>query len=246
MDNNIPDLVLFLGRFHPLLVHFPIGFLFFAFILEIYGRRKKIPQLIDAVPLALLCGAISALLACILGYMLSLSGDYEEGILDIHFWFGVATTILTFFAWAIRSNKINIPFLKGLRSNIATLTLIVVLVGVTGHYGGNLTHGADYLVKYAPFGKVERTVLPPIAKLEDAVCFDYLAHPILEAKCIGGHNSSKKKGVLSLQDTIAIMKGGDNGEALVPGNASKSDIIKRVFLPPSHEDHMPPKGKTPL
>ena len=63
MDSSVPDLVLFLGRFHPLLVHFPIGFLFFAFILEIFGRRKKIPQLIDAVPLALLCGAISALLA---------------------------------------------------------------------------------------------------------------------------------------------------------------------------------------
>ena len=164
MDGSVPDLVLFLGRFHPVVVHFPIGFLFFAFILEVYGRRKKISQFIDTVPLALLSGAISALLACILGYMLSQSGDYGQDALDKHFWFGVVTTLFTFFAWAIRSNKINIRQLKGSRANMATLTLVVVLVGVTGHYGGNLTHGADYLVKYVPFGKVEKVVLRRFAK----------------------------------------------------------------------------------
>src|SRR5690606_27313948 len=206
----------------------------------VYGRRKKNPQLIDAVPLALLSGAISALLACILGYMLSQSGDYEQGALDIHFWFGIATTVLSFFAWAIRANTINIPKLIGLRPNIATLTLIVVLVGATGHYGGDLTHGEDYLVKYAPFGKAEKVVLPPIAHLGEAGVYDYLAHPILEAKCISCHNVNKKKGGLSLQDSIAIMEGGHNGDALVPGDASQSDIIKRVLLLPSHEDHMPP------
>lgn len=246
MDGSVPDLVLFLGRFHPIVVHFPIGFLFFAFILEIYGRRKKIPQLIDAVPLALLSGAISALLACILGYMLSQSGDYGQDTLDTHFWFGVATTLLTFFVWAIRSNKINIRQLKGSGSNIVALTLVVVLVSVTGHYGGNLTHGEDYLVKYIPFGKEEKVVLPPITTLGEAGLYDYLANPILEAKCISCHNSNKKKGGLSLQDSIAIMKGGENGEVLVPGNALRSDMIRRVMLSPNHEDHMPPKGKTPL
>jgi len=42
------------------------------------------------------------------------------------------------------------------------------------------------------------------------------------------------------------MKGGENGEVLVPGNALRSDMIRRVMLSPNHEDHMPPKGKTPL
>lgn len=246
MDNSVPDLVLFLGRFHPMVVHFPIGFLFFALILEIYGRRKRMPQLIEAVPLALLSGAISAFLACILGYMLSQSGDYGQPALDRHFWFGVATTLFTFFAWAVRTNKINIRQVKGLRANIASLTLAVVLVGITGHYGGNLTHGADYLVRYMPFGKTEKIVLPPIASLDEAVFFDYLAQPILEAKCISCHNSDKKKGGLSLQDSTAIMNGGENGVALVPGNALDSDIIRRIMLSPNHEDYMPPKGKTPL
>ncbi|WP_026815007.1 DUF2231 domain-containing protein, partial [Arenibacter certesii] len=168
MDSSVPDFILFLGRLHPLVVHLPIGFLFFAFILELYGRWNKNSTLSIAITLALFFGAISALVASVLGYMLSLSGDYEEGMLDTHFWFGVATTIVTFLAWAIRSGKFNMPKFNGLKPNMATLALVVVLVSVTGHYGGNLTHGSDYLVKYAPFGRSEKVVLPPISRLEEA------------------------------------------------------------------------------
>lgn len=242
----MPDFVLFLGRFHPLVVHLPIGFLFFAFILELYGRWNKNPSLSMAITLALFGGAISALAASILGYMLSLSGDYDESMLDTHFWFGIATTLITFFAWAIRSGRLNIEKLNGLKSNLATLTLVVVLVSITGHYGGNLTHGTDYLVKYAPFGRTEKIVLPPIGKLEEAAVYDYLVNPILEAKCTSCHNSSKKKGGLSFQDTIAIKKGGKNGEVFIAGNVGKSEMIRRVMLNPHDEDYMPPEGKTPL
>ncbi|MBC8766360.1 hypothetical protein H4O18_00010 [Arenibacter sp. BSSL-BM3] len=246
MDSSVPDFVLFLGRFHPLVVHLPIGFLFFAFILELYGRWIKNPALSMAITLALFGGAISALAASILGYMLSLSGDYDQSMLDTHFWFGIATTLITFFAWAIRSGRLNIEKLNGLKSNMAALTLVVVLVSVTGHYGGNLTHGSDYLVKYAPFGRTEKVVLPPIAKLEEAAVYDYLVNPILEAKCASCHNSSKKKGGLSFQDTMAIKKGGKNGEVFIAGNVAKSEMIRRVKLNPHDEDYMPPEGKTPL
>ena len=58
----MPDFVLFLGRFHPLVVHLPIGFLFFAFVLELYGRWNKNPQLYMAIDLALLGFIIHLLL----------------------------------------------------------------------------------------------------------------------------------------------------------------------------------------
>ena len=246
MESSVPDFVLFVGRFHPLVVHFPIGFIFFAFILELYTHWKKESALSMAIELALLAGAISAAVASILGYMLSLSGDYDESTLDTHFWFGIVTTMVTFIAWAIRSGKIDIGKFNILKSKIAALTLVVVLVGVTGHYGGNLTHGSDYLVKYAPFGRTEKVVLPPIEHLGEATVYDYLVNPILDDKCIGCHNSSKKKGGLSLQDSTAIMRGGKNGEALIAGNAQKSEMIRRIMLDPQHDDFMPPEGKTPL
>lgn len=246
MESSVPDLVLFIGRFHPLVVHLPIGFLIFAFVLELYGRRKRVADFSMAIEFALLGGAISAAVASVLGYMLSLSGDYNESTLDTHFWLGTITTIVTFFAWTIRSGKIDIPKLNALKSNMATLTLVVVLISVTGHYGGNLTHGSDYLVKYAPFGRTEKVVLPPIEHLGEASVYDYLVHPILDDKCIGCHNSNKKKGGLSLGDSTGIIRGGKNGEALIPGNALKSEMIRRTMLDPHHEDFMPPDGKTPL
>ena len=224
----------------------PIGFLIFAFMFELYGRWKKDSSVSIGIEFALLAGALSAAVACVLGYMLSLGGEYEKAMLDTHFWFGIATTLVTFLAWSIRSGKLKIPKLRGLKSNMAGLTLVVVLVSITGHYGGNLTHGSDYLVKYAPFGRKEKVVLPPIDKLEDAAVYDYLVNPILDAKCTSCHNSSKKKGGLSLQDSMAIKKGGKNGEAFIAGNVAKSEMMRRVMLDPHHEDYMPPEGKTPL
>jgi len=51
--NEVSDIVLFFGRFHPLVVHLPIGFLFFAFILEVFARWKGNKVITEAVPLAL-------------------------------------------------------------------------------------------------------------------------------------------------------------------------------------------------
>lgn len=244
--NEAPDFVLFLGRFHPLVVHLPIGFLFFAFLLEVYSKWKKTPMLLSAIPLALLSGAITAAIACILGYMLSMSGDYDEDALDIHFWFGIATTVVALLAWLIRIGKIKLQSLKSVKANISTLTLIVILLSITGHYGGNLTHGSDYLTKYLPFGKEETVELVPVTKIEEAQVFSYLVNPILQDKCTSCHNADKKKGGLSLQDSISILKGGKNGTVLIAGDSKKSELTHRVLLDPYHDDFMPPDGKTPL
>ncbi len=244
--NEAPDFVLFLGRFHPLVVHLPIGFLIFAFLLEILGRRKKFEALKIAIPLALLLGFLSALVACILGYMLSLSGDYDGDMLDSHFWFGVITTALVLIAWLIRTDKINLKTDLKIKANISALTLIVILISITGHYGGNLTHGSDYLTKYLPFNKKEEKQLAKLEKVEDAIVFDYLAQPILDNKCASCHNESKQKGGLSFQDSLSIAKGGKSGATLIAGNAMQSEMIKRVLLDPHHDDFMPPDGKTPL
>lgn len=246
MENSVPDIVLFLGRFHPLVVHLPIGFLFFAFVLEVFSRWKKNPVLTSGIPLALFLGALSGTVACILGYMLSLSGDYEESALDTHFWFGIATTAIAFLAWLIRIEKINIASLNKLQPNIAALTLLVILLSVTGHYGGNLTHGSDYLVKYLPFGGVDKKELVAVTKVEDAEVFGHLVEPILQNKCASCHNSSKKKGGLSIADSVSILVGGKNGEILIPGDANNSEILKRVLLDPHDDNFMPPEGKTPL
>lgn len=243
--NDFSNIILFFGRFHPLVVHLPIGFIMFAFILEVLSKIKKIKELKIAIPYALLFGGITAAQASLLGYMLSSSGEYEGPTLDGHFWFGIATTLFTFLAWVISIDKIKFIKLKSFKANIATLTFLVVLISITGHYGGNLTHGGDYLTKYAPFGEKPREIIAP-KTVDDVVYYDHIIMPILEEKCLSCHNSSKKKGGLALHDSISILKGGTDGLAVLPGNLKKSGMFKRVTLNPHHKDFMPPDGKTPL
>lgn len=65
---------------------------------------------------------------------------------------------------------------------------------------------------------------------------------LLETKCLECHNTSKVKGEL-LMDTIAnLIKGGETGPGVVPGQPDKSEIIKRILLPAGHDEIMPPKN----
>ncbi len=244
--NDVPDFVMFLGRFHPLVVHLPIGFLFFAFILEITAKFQKKELLLAAVPSALFFGAVSAIAASILGYMLSLSGEYDGDTLDAHFWFGVATSLVATLAWLLKSGKLKLAVPNSFKMNVATLSFLVLLISITGHYGGNLTHGSNYLTEYLPFGTKKNKNLPEIANVEEARVFDYLVAPILDKKCTSCHNSGKKKGGLSLEDEVSILKGGKNGKVVIPGSSTESELTKRVHLNPEDDNFMPPEGKTPL
>ena len=57
---------------------------------------------------------------------------------------------------------------------------------------------------------------------------DKEVRPILEHKCFQCHGESLKAANLDLRNHDSVMKGGDNGPAIVPGNAAESLIYKRV------------------
>ncbi|MEZ4828002.1 MAG: c-type cytochrome domain-containing protein [Bacteroidia bacterium] len=62
--------------------------------------------------------------------------------------------------------------------------------------------------------------------------------------CYQCHSKEKSKGDLVLQTKDGVMAGGENGPILVAGNADQSEMIRRLLLPRSDEESMPPKGKT--
>jgi hypothetical protein len=75
-----------------------------------------------------------------------------------------------------------------------------------------------------------------------AVDFAKEVQPILENRCLECHHTGKVKGKL-LMDTLAnLLKGGESGPSLVPGQPEKSPMLQRVLLPKDHDDIMPPKG----
>ncbi|WP_449436475.1 DUF2231 domain-containing protein [Pedobacter steynii] len=80
----ILDIFTFSGRLHPLIVHLPIGFILLAALFDLLSYTKKYRYLKQSVPLILLIGFIAAVLACIFGYVLSLSGDYDAETLTHH------------------------------------------------------------------------------------------------------------------------------------------------------------------
>jgi mono/diheme cytochrome c family protein len=75
-----------------------------------------------------------------------------------------------------------------------------------------------------------------------AVDFAKDIQPVLETRCLECHNPNKVKGKL-LMDTIAnLIKGGEDGASIVPGDATKGTLLERVTLAKGHDDIMPPKG----
>lgn len=135
------DIAIFLGRLHPLIVHLPIGFLLLAALLHLLSRRKK--QLEHAVPFILLLGFISAVLACIFGYLLSLTGTYDIDQLTPHKNSGIALAIFVGLLWLFQRRMPPKLF-------TALLACMVLLVSYSGHLGGSLTHGSDYLSLSGP------------------------------------------------------------------------------------------------
>lgn len=238
------DIGTLIGRFHPLIVHLPIGFLLMAVFFALVSLIKKYRALRFAAPVTLLIGSISAAFACITGYVLSLYGDYEIDTLDNHMWAGIFTTITSFVAYLVSIKKIPFAFLKSRKALVVTLIIILVFINVTGHLGGSLTHGSDYLSTSVFFDKQIRK--KKISNINDAYVFADLVQPILENKCGSCHNSSKKKGKLSMESYIEITKGGKHGAVIKPGNPAASEIIKRVSLNPKDKKFMPSDGKPPL
>ena len=139
------EIDLFAGRFHPLFVHLPIGFILLAFLLELlsWSGRKAINQ--SLIAFIYLLGGISAVMAVISGLLLSESNAYPPDTLRQHQWMGISTTILAFVLYLLKSRATG-----SIKLVMALGVVVSVMVAITGHLGGNLTHGETYLVEYAP------------------------------------------------------------------------------------------------
>lgn len=218
------------GRFHLLALHLPIGIMVLAALLVVWSKWRKTAELEPFIAFSVKIAAVSALLTAICGWFLAQQGGYEETALWWHQWSGIAAAALCGGCWWL----LGTPYFK------AAVLAATALVGVAGHFGGDLTHGGNYLFT-EPKKAVDLNAANP-----DDVAYNALIQPILDGKCVSCHNPSKAKGNLMMDSYEHLLKGGEKGLEISFGSADSSALYQRMVLPTHEEEHMPPKGKAQL
>ena len=130
-----------LGRLHPIIVHFPIAFFPAALFTAIVGRWR--PAFAAPVQFLILAGAIIAPVAALLGWLnAGFEPATDDGLLQVHRWLGTAigigALVLGLWAWR-RPDR-----LRG-SAMLAALTVLTAAIIVQGWFGGAMVHGADHL-----------------------------------------------------------------------------------------------------
>ena len=229
----------FIGRLHPVLVHLPIGILLVACVLHWLSFKSRYAGLRDAISIILFWGMIAAIASGITGYFLSQADDYDADLVSKHQWLGIFTSVVAIVFYVLYKRNRSMRILQ------LTSVLLFVMIIFTGHLGGSLTHGSEYL-SLTNVTEDEEAVRKPIPNVQEAVVYADIVQPLLQTKCYGCHGKNKQKGGLRLDDSARFWKGGKNGIILEAGNPDESEMIKRLLLPRNHEDHMPPKEKPQL
>lgn len=241
------DLIFFLGRFHVLALHIPIGIIIAIFVLEWLSRKEKYQHLAAASGFLWVTAAVSAILTVILGYMHFAEGGFTGPSALQHRNTGTALALIITVIAALRVSKFADNYKPVF---FPAAILMVFLATIAGHYGGNLTHGSTYLVEYAPqpirsmAGLAPRR--EPVENLAAADPYLDLVDPMFELRCVSCHNEDKREGSLDLTSFAALMDGGENGTVAVSGRPDFSELYNRITLPSSDESYMPAEGKEPL
>jgi uncharacterized membrane protein/mono/diheme cytochrome c family protein len=237
----------FLGRFHPLIVHLPIGLVLLVPILEVVGSRK--PALREAAGFVLALSVFACLGAVTLGYLLAYGSGEAGGGVARHMWGGIALTISVMACALLRplwaSGKVQ-GFSRSVYPGL--LLFVILLLLWTAHQGGSLTHGRNYLTQYLP-APIKHWGLwnsQSTGAVAPGSFYAKQIDPILDANCVVCHGESKVKGGLRLDSYAALMQGGKDGAVILAGQPDKSLLLQRVTLPTDHKQFMPAEGKPPL
>ncbi len=238
----------FLGRLHPMVVHFPVALIIVAAVLEGMWLFRKGRGVSRTAMTCLVIGAAAAALAAWLGWLNAEHEPRGQSVsftLAVHRWVGigaagVACIALTFTLparfhqrWAVHGYRWSLLIAAG-------------LVTVGGFFGGELVHGKGHLVAVfrAP---AEPRPLPPVEVVVDAVAavpvsFATEIRPILAENCSNCHVPDRRRGDLVLIPISAAFARTPTEWVIQPGHPDRSPLLTRVSLPVDDPDRMPRDG----
>lgn len=234
----IPTWLQVIGRLHPIFLHFPIALVFIWLFWHFVVLHKIVGNdwVLTIDRWLLLMTALTTSLTALMGFFLSKESGYDSEAIFWHKWSGIAIAILMAI-WYGFSNAIQAK--AWLHYSIGILSTLIIMV--TGHLGGALTHGPDFVLQPIRPKVAEQSVL-----LSDAEVYTHLVQPILQTKCYSCHNQSKSKGDLRMDTKALLLKGGKNGKLWDTAAADLGLLMHRAHLPLEDKKHMPPLGKPQL
>ncbi len=138
----------FLGRFHPVAVHLPIGVLLAAALAEAIFVCTRAEWLSGAARFSVLLGAAAAVGAASLGWLNAMSANYDGDlaqVLEYHRWLGAGTAVLAVVVAVLSEVYRRRPVTMWRVAYRLSLFITAAAVGLTGHLGGTLVYGVNYL-----------------------------------------------------------------------------------------------------
>ncbi len=248
-----PELLRFFGRFHSLLVHLPIGIVTLIALAELGSFSARVRSKIDpAIGFALPVLALTSVAAFSLGLLLARGGGYPSRLVSLHRGLTLAAIVMLPVCAALWLGPVQRLGNLGRWMYRGALGLALGLMSIGAHFGGSMTRGEDYLVQYAPkFARgwlgvkdTETFTETPMEPTSEPLVWEHSVKPLLKTHCVKCHGPKETKGGLRLDSLQAALKGGDDeGPSVVAGSAGQSPLVKRMRLPVSDEDRMPPDGK---
>ena len=178
----------FIGRFHPVVLHLPIGFFVLLAIFEsitpVYGKFKEAATFILILTIGVTILAVST------GILLAYAGGANEPLVVYHMRVSLILGILT-----LGLGVLKLYGGKAITTLAYKLTLAacLLMLFVSSHNGGSITHGEDYLTKHMPnslrtmFG-LEIEEVKVVASVDDLEVYTDVVHTILEQNCNTCHN----------------------------------------------------------
>jgi uncharacterized membrane protein len=144
-----PTWALMLGRFHPIVVHLPIGVLLLLFLIELFCVRGEHRWGHSAL-FSLFIATVGACKGVVFGILLARSGGYEGPSFFMHqaLCAGLAGVLLV--ALFLRLSAMS----SGGRAVMGAYRVVLLsalgLMSLGAHFGANMVHGSKYLTEYAP------------------------------------------------------------------------------------------------
>jgi len=134
----------FLGRLHPVLVHFPVALVLTALFAEILCIARRDGRYNDAATIMITWAAWISVPAAIAGFLragtITLDAT-EQSLFEVHRVAGIATPVLVFLCAGLAAGTRRSGQIWELMLYRVVLVVAAVSAAVAGYYGGEIVFG---------------------------------------------------------------------------------------------------------